>query len=182
MKTKECFKKENTENAALDKEWVYTEYRVKVERYIASKIGVYSDIDDLVSTVFVKVYSALEKFDPDKASFSTWIYTISRNVVTDYYRERGGYLSVVDCDADLENIDCPDNADSALLNNEMLEKLAEALEKLPERERDIVILHDYKNIPLTKVAEKMKMSYGNIKIVHGKALEKLRLFLENYMQ
>ena len=181
MKTEVCFENENTINGIPDKEWIYNEYHGKVERYIGSKISNYSDIDDLVSTVFVKVYSALERFDSNKASFSTWIYTISRNVVTDYYRDRGSYLSVVDFDTELDDIDSPDNADSALLNNEMLEKLAEALEKLSKRERDIVISHDYKNIPLTRVAEKMSMSYGNVKIVHNKALEKLRVYLEDYM-
>lgn len=181
MKTEVCFENKDTINAIPDKEWVYNEYHGKVERYIGSKISNYSDIDDLVSTVFVKVYSALEKFDSEKASFSTWIYTISRNVVTDYYRERGAYLSAVDPDAELDDIDTPDNADSSLLNNEMLEKLAEALERLPKRERDIVIFHDYKNIPLTKIAEKMSMSYANVKVVHNKALEKLRVYLGNYL-
>ena len=98
MKTEVCFENENTINGIPDKEWVYNEYHGKVERYIGSKVSNYSDIDDLVSTVFVKVYSALERFDSDKASFSTWIYTISRNVVTDYYRDRGSYLSAMDFD------------------------------------------------------------------------------------
>ncbi len=64
--------------------------------------------------------------------------------------------------------------DAGLLEEEQLEELADALAKLPERSRDIIILHYYGNMTLKEVAFKMGMSYANIKIVHKKAIQELK--------
>ena len=57
---------------------------------------------------------------------------------------------------------------------ETLNELADALEKLPQRERDLIILHYYTGLTLKEVAVKMSMSYSNTKLVHNKALMLLR--------
>ena len=62
-------------------------------------------------------------------------------------------------------------------DEETLNELASALEKLPERERDLIILHYYHNRQLKEIAVKMHMSYSNCKLVHNKALMKLRQYL-----
>ena len=68
-------------NTLCDRERVYLDYRDKVRRYISGKVRNIHDIEDLTSDVFVKVYEKLEKFDGEKASVSTWVYTITRNTV-----------------------------------------------------------------------------------------------------
>ena len=57
------------------------------------------------------------------------------------------------------------------------DELAAALEKLPQRERDLIILHYYNNMQLKEIAVKMHMSYSNCKLIHNKALMKLRQYL-----
>ena len=71
---------------SLDAEKLYTDYYRKVRSFIASKVNSYQDAEDLTSDVFVKVYKKLDTFDPKKANVSTWIYTIARNTVIDFYR------------------------------------------------------------------------------------------------
>ena len=44
------------------------------------------DAEDLVSDVFLKAYEKYPTFDADRASVSTWLYTITRNTVIDYFR------------------------------------------------------------------------------------------------
>ena len=70
----------------IDKEKLYTDYHDMVLGYIMHHIGNLDVAEDLCSDVFVKAYSALDRFDPAKASVSTWLYTIMRNTLTDYYR------------------------------------------------------------------------------------------------
>ena len=65
---------------------IYLSYHDKVSSYIRGKVDHHQDAEDLVSQVFEKVYGKLHTFDETKASQSTWIYTITRNTVTDYYR------------------------------------------------------------------------------------------------
>ena len=71
-----------------DIELIYTQYCDKVSRFVRSKIHYPNDVEDIVQTVFLKVYSNLDKYDEIKASFSTWIYIITRNTVYDYLKDK----------------------------------------------------------------------------------------------
>lgn len=153
------------------KDQIYTEYLTKITGYIRSKISNSHDVEDLVSCVFLKIYQKLNCFDDTKASLSTWIYTITRNTVTDYFRTRKIYCEYSD------DIFCETEIDTELLTNETLEELAAALENLNERERDLIILHYYSGHTLKQIAELMTMSYANVKIIHSKALKDLKQYM-----
>lgn len=152
----------------IEFERVYIEFKDKVTRYVRGKINNEQDAEDVVSDVFVKVLNGLSGFDREKSSMSTWIYTIAHNTVIDYYRTAKPLCGLPD------DLCCKDNIDEALLNGEALESLANALKQLPERERDIVILHYYSRKTLKNIAEKMNISYSYVKLLHGNALKTLR--------
>lgn len=158
---------------APDKEQIYLDYKDKVTRFVGAKVGDYSQVEDIVSNIFVKIYSHLDSFDDSKASLSTWIYTIANNTVLDYYRGRRVFEEVPEEIADDSEIDAD------LLQEESLRMLADALESLTERERDLIVLHYYKGMLLKDVAAKMGMSYANAKIIHKKTLTALRTLLED---
>ena len=152
-------------------EQVYQNYSKKVMSYIRPRINNPSDAEDLHSAVFTKVYEKFSSFDQTKASVSTWVYTIARNTLIDFFRTR----KVMDELGDEDIVE--EAAFQGILNEETLNELASALEKLPERERDLIILHYYHNRQLKEIAVKMHMSYSNCKLVHNKALMKLRQYL-----
>ena len=148
-------------------EQVYNEYYLKVRNYILSKINNFYEAQDICSNVFVKVYENLDKFDESKASMSTWIFTITRNTLTDYYRKNKIYEELN------ENIAIEDEGES-ICNEENLNTMANALENIDERERDIILMHYYSNMTLKEIAEKMSISYAYVKILHQKALDELK--------
>ena len=153
-------------------EYIYREYSDKVLRYVRSRISNPHDAEDVCSTVFLKIQQGLPLYDSSRSSLSTWIYSITRNTVTDFYRR----MHVVE---ELnEEIASPENEFGALYNDEMLEALASALESLPRRECDVIVLHYYSGKPLKEIAELMKMSYSNIKLLHKKALAHLKKLLQ----
>ena len=153
-----------------DVELIYTQYCDKVSRFVRSKIHYPNDVEDIVQTVFLKVYSNLDKYDEIKASFSTWIYIITRNTVYDYLKDKRDHpvLELVD-----NTVDSAEEPDDSILNNEALEELACALEKLPQNQRDIIILLYYKNLDRRKVAEMFGMTYGQLRYLHDKAIKRL---------
>ena len=111
-----------------DIELIYTQYCDKVSRFVRSKIHYPNDVEDIVQTVFLKVYSNLDKYDEIKASFSTWIYIITRNTVYDYLKDKRDHpvLELIENTEESE-----EKTDESFWNNETLEGLACALEKLP---------------------------------------------------
>lgn len=154
------------------REAIYEEYQSKVLRLIYSKVNNHTLAEDLTEDVFVKVYAKLHSFDETKASISTWIYRIAQNTVIDYYRVRK-----VDAEVP-EDLRQDGEIDDNLLNTEMLESLAEALEQLPERDRNLIILHYYKEMTLKDAAAAVGMSYSNAKLVHNKSIAMLRRHMD----
>ena len=65
---------------------LYEQFMPKVYRYISFRIRDENMAQDLTSTVFEKALTKFSGFNPQKASFSTWIFTIARNTVIDHYR------------------------------------------------------------------------------------------------
>ncbi len=151
---------------------IYEKYQSKVFGYLYGKTNSQQDAEDLCADVFVKVYAKLDSFDENKASLSTWIFHITRNTLFDFFRKG---RSTVELD---ENIPQEGDFSEDICREEALEALADALESLPERERNIVLLHYYKRIPLKTIAEQLDLSYSYTKLLHNQSVEKIRKKLE----
>ena len=74
--------------AEISVEKLYTDFHKKVLSYISSRITNREDAEDLAADVFLKVQMSIDAYDENKASPSTWIYSITRNVVIDFFRTR----------------------------------------------------------------------------------------------
>lgn len=153
-------------------ERIYIEFKDRVARYVRGKVGNEHDSEDVVSDVFVKVFNGLSDFDENKASLSTWIFTITRNAVIDYFRASKRLCELP------EELYSEDDTEQNLINTEMLERLADALERLNERERNIIVLHYYGGRTLKDIAEAMGISYSYTKLLHGGALKALRKHID----
>ena len=152
------------------KEELYRTYYKKVYGYLLSKLNHPQNAEDLAADVFVKIYSRLDSFDDSRASLSTWIYTITANTLTDYFRTRKVHDEIP------ETLDDGSDVEDAVCTAQMLEKLADALQTLEERERDILILRYYSGRTLRDIAAQMDLSYAYIKVLQNKALGKLKNF------
>lgn len=152
----------------MTSEEIFRNYHDRVEHFIFGKVCDKFLAEDLTSVTFLKVYEKLATFDESKASISTWIFTIANNTVIDYYRTNKVSEEIP------EEIAADSNLDETILQEEMLDELAEALGQLKERERDLLIMRYYYNMSLKDIALKLGMSYANVKIVHQKALFKMR--------
>ena len=158
-------------------EKIYLEYREKVFRYVRGRVRNLADAEDVTSEIFLKVQTSLDSYDEEKATLSTWIYTITHNTVCNYYREQSRCALSLD-----ENALCYDTDDGVVaeIENEITkENLAIALETLTEREQDIIVLYYYHEIPLRDIAIKMGITYTNAKFIKHQAIGKLKLAMKN---
>ena len=149
-------------------EKIYEIYSGKVMGYILARVPRRADAEDLCADVFEKAFRKIGEFDQNKASMSTWIYTITRNTVIDHFRKTRPVEEIDD------NIPSDSAVDASLLQNEMLSELAAAIRKLPRELQDIVVMVYYDRKPLTEIAGLMRMSYGAVKLRHQKALSMLK--------
>lgn len=154
--------------AVTDWEAVYREYEFKVRSYIRSRVGNPEDVNDLCSEVFLNAMRAKDSFSGEPKAVSSWIYMITKRTVAMFYRKQ---RSVVEIPEDMSD---GTDIEGETIDSETLDTLADALEQLDIRLRDIIILHYYGEKSLKEIATAMGMSYPNMKILHKKALNQLK--------
>ncbi|MBR3742269.1 MAG: sigma-70 family RNA polymerase sigma factor [Clostridia bacterium] len=155
-----------------DFEQIYAAYSKKVMGYIMSRVQRREEAEDLCAEVFEKVYKNKNSYDTKKAAVNTWIYTIARNTLIDYFRKMKPTEELN------ENISDDKAIDASLLKREMLSDLAKALRTLPREQQDIVVMLYYDRLPMTEIARMMHLSYGMVKLRHQKALAALKKCLD----
>lgn len=151
-----------------ERETLYAEYAEKVRGYVFGKLSNRDDAEDIVSDIFLKIYEKYPTFDESRASVSTWIYTITRNTVIDYFRAHRICAELPE--------DLPDEGgvDDGLLRQESLRTLGEALKRLDDRSRALIVLRYYKGMSLKDTAARLGISYAYVKVLHKEALRLLR--------
>ena len=158
-------------------EKIHLEYIEKVFRYVRGQVRNLADAEDVTSEIFLKVQTSLDSYDEEKATLSTWIYTITHNTVCNYYREQS--RCALSLDENTLYYDTDDGVVAEIENEITKENLAIALETLSEREQDIIVLYYYHEIPLRDIAIKMGITYTNAKFIKHQAIGKLRLAMKN---
>ena len=133
----------------------------------------------MLSDVFLKIINSFDSYDPSKASWSTWVYTITHNTVNNYYRKKSTHKEdcLLEDKTQIADYECL--PEDCLLEQEQLDSLADALECLAQRERDIIILRFYHEYSPMQIANVMGISYNNVKVIQVRAIKKLKKILHN---
>lgn len=155
----------------------YTEQLPKVRAYIEARISQEDDAEDLTADVFTKAYDNLDSYRPERAAFSTWLYTIANNTVRDYLRRanvRGRYLVPTDEELLNEVPDALEDGEERLCRRELLDALALGLRRLPELQRQIVVLQFYDGVPQKEIADRLGLSYANARYLSHRAVKALQ--------
>ncbi len=156
---------------SLDCGKIWIEYKNRVSCYIFSHVSNKEDAQDLLSSVFTKIVQSSSDYRGDPNHISSFVYRITRNLIIDYYRGKKNHNELQ------ETIEAASVVDDDFFRQETLDYLAKSLALLPEFERDIIILHYYKNLSLHKVADQMQISYERIKLAHRRAIKFLKMNL-----
>lgn len=145
---------------------IYNRYFNKVFGYVMNQVRNRADAEDITSEVFLKIFSKSDEFDLERTGASTYIFRVMQTTLTDFYRKNS--ILFISTDEVADDIADEENAD------ELLSALNEALATLPEREQAIVILHYYHGLSHKEIAQKMNLSYVNVRQLCHTALNKLR--------
>ncbi len=142
---------------------------------VAYKMGIRpSDLDDLVSEVFIKAYRNLGRYRPEHA-FSTWLYRLATNRVLDEVRarRREGRREEV-----TENLpDRGPRADRALDDDDRARAVASALAAIPEEYRAPLVLLHMEGRKVTEIAYTLGIPEGTVKTRLARGRERLRQVL-----
>jgi RNA polymerase sigma-70 factor (ECF subfamily) len=156
--------------------------------------GSAENADDLAQEVFIKMYRTLASFDPAKGAFTTWITTMTRNLLVDHFRKTKQDRATDSLDAGLG-----DEEDSATLGDriqdsglsaeervqrrETQEMVQKAIQKLSPELREAVILRDLQDMDYKEIAQALKVPEGTVKSrINRGRMELAKLLQRSYRQ
>ncbi|KKR42193.1 MAG: RNA polymerase, sigma-24 subunit, ECF subfamily [Candidatus Nomurabacteria bacterium GW2011_GWF2_40_12] len=137
-----------------------------------------NDAPDIVQDIFIKTWKNIKRYDSKKASFKTWIFTIARNSVTDFWRKKKNILFTEIEESFSENI-----PDENLLPDEVLQKLEDAellnktLEKLRPDYREVLVLYYQEEMTFEEIGGILSKPTNTVKSQHRRAIIELRELL-----
>ncbi|MBL9128577.1 MAG: sigma-70 family RNA polymerase sigma factor [Verrucomicrobiales bacterium] len=150
----------------------------------------HEDAADLTQETFIKAYNALPGFKGD-CGFFTWLYRIAVNRTLNFLkqrRNRTSHLSLNDIDfnaehdPDLVALTSEKTPRRDLNLTELQERLNNALLKLSESHRMVVVLHDIQGLPHEEIARIMDCNTGTVRSRLFYARQQLQGLLADYLK
>ncbi|MBW6473135.1 MAG: sigma-70 family RNA polymerase sigma factor [Anaerolineaceae bacterium] len=141
--------------------------------------GLDDDIsEELASTTFEKAWRARNKYNPEKSAVTTWIITIAKHTLIDYYRTKKTVYPIDMLDEKQESGSQEHNLEEDIQQTEIFEKLKKLLFQLPDRERELVALKYGTGMTNRDIAEFTGLTESNIGTILHRVVSFLRMSLE----
>ena len=164
-------------------------HRKPVFNYILRFIGERETAEDLLQETFMRVIKGAEAYKR-QAKFTTWLYTIARNLCVDQTRRRkhrkhaslDAPMAASDDSGTLMDV-IPGNemaSDRKSVNKELHETMQRAIGALSEEQREVFLMREFLDMPFKQIAEVVGVPENTVKSRMRYALEKLRLELDEY--
>lgn len=167
-------------------------FRQLIERHqdavvgtVAKMLGNLHDAEDISQQVFLRIWRNAKRYRPD-AKFTTYLFTITRNLVFNETRRRGRKKEV-SADEREENPhhqieDRPERRpDAELLQSELQRAVDAAISSLPEAQRMAVVLRRYEQLPYEEISCVLNLSLPAVKSLLFRARTTLRETLAGYL-
>lgn len=160
-------------------------YQGPVIGTVAKMLGGASEAEDIAQQVFVRVWKSAARYEP-QAKFTTWLFTITRNLVFNETRRRKRKPTVsVEKREEVGHQMVEDSQtvspDQDVLHAELEEAVDKAIQELPDKQRMAVILRRYEEMPYDEIGKILSMSVPAVKSVLFRARTQLKESLQRYL-
>ena len=148
----------------------------ELKAYLRGSFPAVRDVDDVVQESYLRVWRRMMR--GPVASARSFLYRVARNVAIDAVRRSAA--APVDQMADLNGLNAsdgkPDAAEEACTSEE-LELLLVAIERLPRRCREVVVLRKLRGLSPREIAVELGMSEGTVHVHGAKGVRRCEEFL-----
>jgi RNA polymerase sigma-70 factor (ECF subfamily) len=151
---------------------LYDHYLPRIYRFVLIKVGQREEAEDITHLTFLKAWQSIDRYSYRGYPFGSWLYSIARNVVVDYYRNSSPHISLDDTPREPEAAEPRpgENLDTKLDH----ERVMRAISKLAALEQDVLIMRFVDDLTPKETAKAVGKSEGAVKLIQHRALEKLK--------
>lgn len=145
--------------------FLYIRYKDNVYGYVLSIVHEPHEAEDVTQQVFMKLMLAIGRYEPRSVPFSAWILRVARNVAIDHLRQR----RAVPCEEVFEPARPAEDS-----SRECRWGLEVALNKLPEDQRNVVVLRHLVGLTPGEIATRMGRTESSIHGLHHRGRQALQ--------
>ncbi|HTX09338.1 MAG TPA: sigma-70 family RNA polymerase sigma factor [Solirubrobacteraceae bacterium] len=144
---------------------LYLRYKDNVYGYVLSFVRDQHEAEDITQHVFLKLITVIHKYRAREVPFTSWLLRVARNVALDHMRRRRAVL----CDEVYESGQQSDES-----GDDRRRALEQALQLLPEEQRNVVMLRHLVGLTPGEIATRMGRTEASIHGLHHRARQTLK--------
>lgn len=158
-------------------EQLVAEHHARIARLVRRLLGWSSDADDVVQEVFLAALDAWPKFR-GASQASTWLTQIALNKCRTHGRRAGLVRRAFERLKDLAQDRSAPPASAATLDQELNDQVRQAVQSLPPRDREVLVLHYLEELPVAEIAKLLELKRGTVEVRLSRARKRLEPLLQ----
>lgn len=148
--------------------FLYVRFAPDVQRYVASFVRDNHEAEDITQNVFAKLMKAIRKYEQREVPFAAWILRVARNAALDHMRAKRAIPT--------EEVRLADNG-SAQTSIDRGRDLRQALDGLPEEQREVLVLRHIVGLSPTEIATTLGKTESSVHGLHHRGRRTLQASL-----
>ena len=153
--------------------FLYVRYAQDLNRYVNGLVRDSHEADDIVQNVFAKLITGIGKYEERGVPFTAWIMRVARNAAFDHMRARRAIPT-----EDVRVAE-DDTAGHSQVNVERGQDLRQALEELPEDQREVLVLRHVVGLSPEEIADTLGRTESSIHGLHHRGRRRLKSSLRH---
>lgn len=154
----------------IDWRQVYERDFPRIYNYFRYRIGVDAIAEELAAETFARAWRSRRLYDSDLSAFSTWLFSIARNLAIDHYQQRRVEVGLEAAGHVADEA----SVESTVQRRQDVARLAQLLAGLPEREHEILALRYGGDLSYREIARQLELSAVNARVIIYRTVRRLR--------
>lgn len=153
---------------------LYDKYQSGIYRFIYLKVGRREEAEDLTHQVFLKSWRNISNYSFKGFPFSSWLYSIARNQVIDFYRLK---KEVVELDS-IAELKTENDSQIYFDKKNDLARVKNAILELNDEQQNVIILRFIEDFSISETAMALDKSESAVKLLQHRAIKKLKKLID----
>jgi RNA polymerase sigma-70 factor (ECF subfamily) len=149
---------------------LWREFQPGLLRYLRIKAAPVAE--DLAADIWLRVLKALPSFEGDEQGFRGWLYTTTRNRVTDWYRNGERRPDLIEYSS-LVILPAVNNVEEEAAERSATDRAVALIAELPPDQAEAVMLRIVVGMDVARVADIMERSPGSVRVLCHRGLRRL---------